>query len=140
AAWSEAWSQPPVTVPNTYLARPGRGGCVTSRVVERRTATFDPAREEKSRTVSLPVISLFSGVGGLDMGVERCGGPALVQDGSPGPFRIAVASDYEPKALETFTLNHPEVPTVCGDIRVISARDLMSAAGIGVGDAALVIG
>lgn len=89
---------------------------------------------------SLPVISLFSGVGGLDMSVERCAEPALIHDGVPGPFHVAVATDYEPKALETLALNFENVPTLAGDIREISSQDLMTAAGIGVGDAGLVVG
>jgi DNA (cytosine-5)-methyltransferase 1 len=88
----------------------------------------------------LPVVSLFSGVGGLDMAVERCAEPALVQDGTPGPYRIAVATDYEPKALETLRLNLPGAEILPGDITEISSRDLMDAAGIGRGDAGLVVG
>jgi DNA (cytosine-5)-methyltransferase 1 len=88
----------------------------------------------------LPVISLFSGAGGLDCAVERCAEPPLVQDGTPGPYRVAVATDYEPKALETLRLNFPHVPTLAGDIREISTKDLLGAAGITAGEAGLLVG
>lgn len=99
-----------------------------------------PARASGGGEVSLPVISLFSGVGGLDMAVERCAEPPLDQDGTPGPFRVVAATDYEPKALETLKLNFPHAATLAGDIREISSRDLLNAGGLGVGDAGLVIG
>lgn len=88
----------------------------------------------------LPVISLFTGVGGLDMSAERCGEPPLVQDGTPGPYRVAVATDFDQRALEVLGDNFPSTPTLCRDIREISSAELMEVAGLGVGDAGLVIG
>jgi DNA (cytosine-5)-methyltransferase 1 len=88
----------------------------------------------------LPVVSLFSGVGCLDVAVERCAEPPLVQDGTPGPYRVAVATDYEPKALDVLGLNFPDVATLAGDVTEISSRDLMDAAGIRPGEAGLVVG
>ena len=88
----------------------------------------------------LPVISLFSGIGGLDMATERCGEPSLVQDGSSEPYRISVATDYDQKALDVFEQNFPETPTLCRDIRDIGSAELMDSAGVGVGQAALVVG
>ena len=87
-----------------------------------------------------PIISLFSGVGGLDMSAERCAEPPLIQDGSTGPYRVAVATDSDQRALEVLARNLPSIPTLCGDIREISSAELLNAAGIGVGDAGLVIG
>jgi DNA (cytosine-5)-methyltransferase 1 len=88
----------------------------------------------------LPVVSLFAGVGGLDMAVERCAEPPLVQDGTPGPYRVAVATDYDEKALEILRLNFPAVAVLPGDITEMSSRDLMDAAGIRPGEAGLVVG
>lgn len=94
-----------------------------------------------ARTMTqLPVISLFSGAGGLDLGVERCAEPPLVQDETPGPFRVAVATDYDEKALETLRANAGSVPALAGDIREISTQDLLTAGGIAAGDVALVVG
>src|SRR5271154_1478450 len=88
----------------------------------------------------LPVVSLFSGAGGLDLAVERCADPPLASKGTPSPVGVAVATDYEPRALETFSLNFPEVPTVTGDIRLIPTSELLAAGGLSRGDPALVIG
>ena len=90
--------------------------------------------------MTLPVISLFSGIGGLDMAAERCAEPPLEQDGTAGPFKVAVATDFEPKALETLKLNFGDVATIAGDIRDISSRDLLDAGGLDIGEAGLVIG
>lgn len=88
----------------------------------------------------LPVVSLFSGAGGLDLAVERCGEPPLVQDGSPSPYHVAVATDYDEDALKTLTTNMPGVPTIAGDIRDVDVGQILSEAGIDAGDAALVVG
>lgn len=88
----------------------------------------------------LPVVSLFSGAGGLDLGVEMAGEPPLDQDGSPGPYRIALATDHEAAALRTLQANVPGVATACGDIRLLSSQELMERAGLRPGDPALVVG
>jgi DNA (cytosine-5)-methyltransferase 1 len=87
----------------------------------------------------LPVISLFSGAGGLDIAVERCAEPALVQDGTPGPLHVALATDMDTTALETLAVNLGTV-TVPGDILSLSTKDLLRAGGLSPGDASLVIG
>lgn len=90
----------------------------------------------------MPVVSLFSGAGGLDLAAERCGATFEGSDGGDqqGPLRIAVATDYDSLALSTLSKNMPETTTVCGDIRQTSTAELLEAGGLGVGDAALVIG
>ena len=42
-----------------------------------------------------PVLSLFSGAGGLDLGFKRAG------------FRTGLAIDIDPAAVETYQRNHP---------------------------------
>jgi DNA (cytosine-5)-methyltransferase 1 len=88
----------------------------------------------------LPAISLFAGAGGLDIAVEHCADPPLVLDGTPSPLRVAVATDHDEAALATLRANFPTTPTLCGDIRRTSTREILEIAGVGVGEAALVIG
>lgn len=90
--------------------------------------------------MSLPVISLFSGAGGLDLAVERCGEPPLVQNRAPSPYRVAVATDYDENALKTLTTNMPTTPVVPSDIRECSTGELLAAADLKRGEAALVVG
>ena len=80
----------------------------------------------------LPVLSLFSGAGGLDMAAEGCSDSA--------PLRVAVATDYDSSAFATLSKNMPETVTVCADIRQTATAELLDAGGLSVGDAALVIG
>lgn len=91
----------------------------------------------------LPVISLFSGAGGLDLAAMCCaeGSPVSADPRStPGLLRVAVATDYDSPALATLSKNSPETTTVCADIRQTTTEELLEAGGLSVGDAALVIG
>jgi DNA (cytosine-5)-methyltransferase 1 len=90
----------------------------------------------------LPVVSLFSGAGGLDLAVERCAEDiAKSADlGCARPLRVAVATDYDSQALATLSKNLPDSTTVCADIRQTATAELLEAGGLAVGDAALVIG
>ena len=107
----------------------------------------EPTSVNSSSSSKLPVISLFSGAGGLDMAVESAGdapSPAP-QASSPlscrtSPFRVAVASDYEPQALDTLALNLPDVETLPGDIRETPTSEILRASSLSRGDAALVVG
>lgn len=87
-----------------------------------------------------PVISLFSGAGGLDLAVHRCAESPLIQDGTPSPLRVAVATDYCDTALEAFTANFSDTPTITGDIRELASSSLLDVAGLEPGDATLLIG
>jgi len=90
----------------------------------------------------LPVISLFSGAGGLDLAVERVAEPPLGSSEIPplGPYHVAVATDYEQQALDTLALNLPSTMTVPADIRSTSTKTFLEAGSLSKGDAALVVG
>lgn len=76
----------------------------------------------------LPAISLFSGAGGLDLGVERAG------------YRIAAAVEYERDACATLRANFADTAVLEGDIRTFSTRRILKAAGLKRGEAALLVG
>ncbi|MFJ1459441.1 DNA cytosine methyltransferase [Nocardia sp. N2S4-5] len=82
--------------------------------------------------VQLPVVSLFSGAGGLDLAVEGC-------DASR-PLRVAVATDYDAAALATLSKNFPETETLCGDIRTTETDELLDKGNLSVGEPVLVVG
>jgi DNA (cytosine-5)-methyltransferase 1 len=58
------------------------------------------------------VVSLFCGIGGLDLGFQSAG------------FEIAVAIDNNPKVLELYRLNFPDTTVLCRDIGDISAAEI----------------
>ena len=61
--------------------------------------------------MSLNIISLFSGAGGLDLGFEKAG------------FAISMANEFDKTIWETFEKNHPRTKLVKGDIRGISDEE-----------------
>jgi DNA (cytosine-5)-methyltransferase 1 len=73
-------------------------------------------------------VSLFSGCGGLDLGVEAAG------------FRVAVATDADATCSESYRLNFPDVPYIVGRIGKVSTEALLKAAGVAVGEVDLLVG
>ena len=93
--------------------------------------------------MQFPVVSLFSGAGGLDIGLEESG------------FHTAVCVEYDADCRETLRYNRPEwkmfeegimfekgkmKKRIPGDIRDIGVDELLKLAGLKKGDAALVVG
>jgi DNA (cytosine-5)-methyltransferase 1 len=73
-------------------------------------------------------IDLFSGCGGLSLGLERAG------------FRILAAVDADQLAMETYRKNHTGVRTFNGDIRNVRPRELRLQLGLKRGELSLLAG
>jgi DNA (cytosine-5)-methyltransferase 1 len=76
----------------------------------------------------LPAISLFSGAGGLDLGVER------------GGYRVTAAVEYDADAAATLRANFPRTEVLERDIRTLNISELLEAAGLRAGEAELLVG
>lgn len=89
----------------------------------------------------LPVISLFSGAGGLDLAVERADAePLVTSDPGGGLLHVSVATDYSESALETLKANVPETATLVGDIRHVATEQILDAAGLRQKEPVLLVG
>lgn len=75
----------------------------------------------------MAAISLFTGAGGLDYGFEAAG------------FRTSVALEIDAQCCETLKRNR-KWPVVNRDIDQVSTEELLDAAGLGVGEADVLIG
>jgi len=76
----------------------------------------------------LPVVSLFSGAMGLDLGLERSG------------FEIAVAVECNPFAVQTIRKNRPDLMVVDRRIENVGTDEILATAGLGPGDPVVVSG
>jgi len=92
-----------------------------------RRRPSDDAGGERSVS-DLPAISLFSGAGGLDLGVERAG------------YKILTAVEYEVDAAETLRRNFPHAVVLEGELTTLSTRTILSAARLTKGEAELLVG
>lgn len=89
----------------------------------------------------LPVVSLFSGAGGLDLAVERADAdPLIAADPGSGLLKVSVATDYNEPALETLRANFDGAATVSGDIREVPTEQILAKAGLRASDPVLVVG
>ncbi len=89
----------------------------------------------------LPVVSLFSGAGGLDLAVERADAEPLASD-APGSdlLRVAVATDYDDTALRTLKANFHAAATLTGDIRQVPTDQILATAGLRASEPVLLVG
>lgn len=76
----------------------------------------------------LPIVSLFSGALGLDLGLERAG------------FRVRVAVDPDKYAAETIRRNRPDIPLIQEKIEEVTTEEILEVAGLEPGEPVLVSG
>lgn len=76
----------------------------------------------------LSALSLFSGAGGLDLGVEQAG------------YRVRAALEFDADACDSLRANFPAASVLQGDIRSISTDEILRAAGLRAGDVELLVG
>lgn len=76
----------------------------------------------------LPAISLFSGAGGLDYGVEQAG------------YSVRVSVERDADSVATLRRNFPQSAVLEGDIRTLTTRRILRAAGLRKGEAELLVG
>jgi DNA (cytosine-5)-methyltransferase 1 len=74
------------------------------------------------------LISLFSGALGLDLGLESAG------------FEIRAAVESDEQAASTIRKNRPDIAVLQKDIRTLSAKDILKAAGLQKTDVAVITG
>ena len=73
-------------------------------------------------------ISLFSGMGGLDIGLKRAG------------YDIALQVDIDNYCIETLKKNWPRVPKIQKDIAEISGKELLSVGKLKKGEVSIIAG
>jgi len=78
--------------------------------------------------MSKKVISLFSGAGGFDIGIENAG------------FTTSVLVELDPSCCDTLRQNFPNTPVLEGDICSISTSEILQVARLMPLEAALVVG
>jgi len=86
------------------------------------------ARDKDKDKTPLRAIDLFSGCGGLSLGLKAAG------------FSVIAAVEIERKAQETYRLNHPTVRLYGEDIRKLNPADVLRDAGLKPGEVDLLAG
>jgi DNA (cytosine-5)-methyltransferase 1 len=85
-------------------------------------------RAKKTAEQKLHAIDLFSGCGGLSLGLKGAG------------FTVAAAVEIDHKAQETYRLNHPKVRLYAEDIRKLDPLKILEQAGLVAGELDLLAG
>lgn len=72
----------------------------------------------KKEEHQLVAIDLFSGAGGLTVGLKRAG------------FRVIAAVEVDPNIARTYQKNHPEVKLIVKDIREVTGKEILRLTGL----------
>src|SRR5581483_572018 len=111
--------RPPRTPARHNARRSSSSGLVSVPRIDamiRRRPSLDAGGE---RSLSeLAAISLFSGAGGLDLGVERAG------------YRVLAAVEYDADAAATLRANVSHTEVLERDIRTVATKELLKEAGL----------
>ena len=83
--------------------------------------TLADVKESANRKL-FTVISLFAGGGGSSTGYKLAGGD------------IRCINEFQQIAIDTYVENYPGTKYICNDIREVESQDLLSEAGLGVGE------
>lgn len=68
---------------------------------------------KSSRKTQRTAIDLFSGAGGLTVGLKKAG------------FKVVAAVEFDPELAKTYKKNHPEVKLIVKDIREVTGKDIL---------------
>lgn len=85
-------------------------------------------RKKKTETNKPTAIDLFSGCGGLTVGLKRAG------------FQVLGAVDVDPLSIKTYKVNHKDVTVWETDIRSLEPAELITTLGLRTGDLDLLAG
>lgn len=80
------------------------------------------------RKAPLTAVDLFSGAGGVALGLEAAG------------YRVLLANDFDPASAQTYRRNFPGSVFIEGDVRELTGRQILDAAGLVPGQLDLLIG
>lgn len=86
------------------------------------------ADQAKATKTKMTALDLFSGCGGLSLGLKKAG------------FQVVAAVEIDEKAQRTYELNHPAVHLIKQDIRLVEPLDVMRKAKLRRGDLDLLAG
>ena len=71
-------------------------------------------RKKRNRQTKPVAVDLFSGGGGLTVGLERAG------------FQVVAAVEIDEHSVKTFSANHPDVKLFHRDVRLVTGAELIA--------------
>lgn len=66
----------------------------------------------------LTAVDLFSGAGGLTLGLKRAG------------FVVVAAVEVDPEVAKTYAANHPSTKLLVKDVRQVTGREILASVGL----------